>query len=344
VSRRLFAGALLALALTLAVGAAQAAVGLMELAPRGEDGPLTVFYPTAAAAATVQRGPFKMQFALQGAPAKGNGRLVVLSHGSGGSPWTYGELASRLVEAGFVVAVPEHRGDNWHDHADVGPATWKRRPSEISRAVDAIAADARFAPLLSLDRVGMYGMSAGGHTALSMAGGRWSPSVLRDHCEAHLADDFQSCVGLALELKGDWLDGTKMAISRQVIRYRLDDTNFYTHTDPRIAAVIADVPFAADFDPASLAQPKAALGFVRSGRDIWLTPRYHVDRIVQACQRCEMVVDLPEASHGSLMAPPPLGVTGTLGKLLADPPTFDRALVPQAHARIVAFYTRQLLP
>jgi predicted dienelactone hydrolase len=338
--RGLFTAALLA----LAFGAAQAGVGLLELAPRGDDGPVTVFYPTAATATAVERGPFRLQVAWQGAPARGNGRLVVLLHGSGGAPWTYGELASRLVEAGFIVALPEHRGDNWHDHADVGPASWKRRPLEVSRAIDAISADARFAPLLQLDRVGMYGMSAGGHTALTLAGGRWSPSVLRDHCEAHLADDFQSCVGLALELKGDWLDGAKLAVARPVVRQRLDDANWYAHTDARIAAVIADVPFAADFDPASLAQPKAALGFVRSGRDIWLVPRFHIDRIAQACQRCEMVVDLPEASQGSLMAPPPPQAAGTLGKLLRDPPTFDRAQVPQAHARIVAFYARQLLP
>jgi predicted dienelactone hydrolase len=35
-------------------------------------------------------------------------------------------------------------------------------------------------------------MSAGGHTALSFAGGRWSPAQLRRHCEAHLAEDFQA--------------------------------------------------------------------------------------------------------------------------------------------------------
>ena len=42
---------------------------------------------------------------------------------------------------------------------------------------------------ISLDKVGMYGMSAGGHTALSLAGGRWSPSLLKAHCEAHIAED-----------------------------------------------------------------------------------------------------------------------------------------------------------
>jgi len=61
----------------------------------------------------------------------------------------------------------------------VGPDSWKRRPAEVSRAIDAVGQDARFAPLLALDKVGMYGMSAGGHTALSLAGGRWSPAAIQ---------------------------------------------------------------------------------------------------------------------------------------------------------------------
>jgi hypothetical protein len=47
------------------------------------------------------------------------------------------------------------------------------------------------ASLLSLDRIGMYGMSAGGHTALMLAGRRWPPPVLLKHCEAHLSEDFR---------------------------------------------------------------------------------------------------------------------------------------------------------
>lgn len=335
-------GALLSLA--LAAAGAQAAVGLRELPPKGDDGPVTVFYPTRDAAGSVTRGPFHFQLAWQGAPARGNGRLVVLSHGSGGAAWTYEALARRFVEAGFTVAVPEHRGDNWHDHAEVGPASWKRRPAEVSRAIDAVAADARLAPLLQLDRVGVFGMSAGGHTALTLAGGRWSPAALMKHCDAHLDDDFPSCVGLALQLKGDLLDGPKKSLARFAIHHKLDDATWYSHTDPRVAAIVAEVPFAVDFDMDSLAHPRMPLGLVRNGRDAWLAPAFHVSRVLQACSGCVLVSDLPSAGHGSLMEPPPPGLTGAAAALLNDPPGFDRALVPPAHARIVAFFVQHLLP
>jgi predicted dienelactone hydrolase len=330
--------------LAFAWAGAQAAVGALELPARGEDHPVTVFYPTEAAAAPVQRGPFRLTLAWEAPPARGNGRLVVLSHGSGGNAWPHTDLATALVDAGFVVAAPLHRGDNYRDTSDVGPATWKRRPLEVTRAIDAVAADARFAPLLSFERVGMFGMSAGGHTALALAGGRWSPGALRRHCEAHLDEDFHTCVGAALQLRGDWLDAPKKHLARLAIPRRLSDDRWYGHTDARIAAIVAEVPFAVDFDPVTLARPRVPLGLVRAGRDAWLPAAHHVDAIRAACASCVMVADLPTAGHGSLLSPPPVDLPPPVDTLLRDPPGFDRALVPQAHARIAAFFRQRLLP
>jgi predicted dienelactone hydrolase len=330
--------------LSLAAAWAQAAVGLTELPGQQGDGPVTVLYPSAAPAQAVQRGPYTLQAAPNAAPAQGNGRLVVMSHGSGGAPWTLTDLARQFVAAGFVVAFPSHLGDDYRSMSDVGPVSWRRRPQEVSRAIDSVAADKRFAAILQMDRVGMYGMSAGGHTALSLAGGRWSPSALRDHCEAHLAEDFASCVGLATQLKGDFTDGIKKAVSMQVIRYKLSDANWYTHDEPRIQAVVAEVPFSVDFDPKSLASPRVPLGIVRAGQDRWLTPRFHSNALLQACKTCVLVADVPSAGHGSFMSPQPTRLGGAAADLLSDPPGFDRAVVPQTHARIVAFFRQTLLP
>ena len=333
------------LACSAALGA-RAGTGLVQLPPVAEgDGPVTVMYPTAAADQAVQRGPFQLQLAPDAAPVRGNGRLVVLSHGSGGNAWTYTDLARVLAAAGFVVAMPLHQGDNAGDMSKVGPASWKLRPAEVSRTIDAVQHDPRFAPLLAFDRVGMFGMSAGGHTALSLAGGRWSPARLRDHCEAHLAEDFQSCVGLATRLNGDVLDGPKKAIAASVIRWRLGDAGWYTHDDPRIAAVVAGVPFAVDFDPASLATPRVPLALVTSGKDAWLTPRFHSAPILQAClPRCQLLADMPNAGHAALLSPPPPEVLGPIARhLLSDPPGYDHRDVVAVNAGIATFFRRHLL-
>ncbi|WP_334187306.1 alpha/beta hydrolase family protein [Noviherbaspirillum sp.] len=337
------AQALFAMLLALFALAAHSSVGVMEIEGKDGDGPVTLFYPTSSDAASIQRGPFTLQLATDGMPVQGNGRLIVISHGSGGSPWPYTDLARALVEKGFVVAMPEHRGDNDKDASTPGPESWKRRPAEVSRAIDATGRDPRFGRLLRLDKVGMYGMSAGGHTALTLAGGRWSPSQLRRHCEAHLSEDFNGCVGLATRLTGGMLDGLKKAISLSVIRQKLDDTAWYTYSDPRITAVVAGVPFASDFDMASLAVPRTALGIVTAGGDKWLRPQFHSTPVLRACTRCELVAELANGGHGALLSPLP-EASGLLRELLADPPGFDRAILPAIDQKIVLFFERHLLP
>ncbi|MES2949334.1 MAG: dienelactone hydrolase [Pseudomonadota bacterium] len=330
-------------ALTLVGGLAQAAMGLGTIAATDIDGPVTVYYPTQAAATPIARGPFTLLAAEQAEPVRGNGRLVVISHGSGASPWVQADLARSLVDAGFVVAMPLHRGDNYRDDGNPGPASWAQRPQEVSRAIDAVGRDARFAPLLTLDRVGVYGMSAGGHTALSMAGGRWSSAGLKRHCEANLVGDFQACVGLITRLTGGILDGIKKWGALAVIRHRSDDDTPQSHEDPRVAAVVAGVPFAADFDMASLAKPRVPLGLVTAQRDRWLVPRFHSDRVLQACTGCEHLADLPNGGHGALLSPLPPGLTGLLGEMVNDPPGFERSQMHGVDQKITAFFVQHLL-
>ena len=329
--------------LLTAVGLARATMGFAELPATAADGPVTLYYPAAAAEQPVARGGLTILMAPQAPPAPGNGRLVVISHGSGGVPWVHADLARRLVAAGFVVALPEHRGDNGRDPGHPGPDSWLQRPAEVARAIDAVGRDGRFAPALDLARVGVYGMSAGGHTALSLAGGRWSAAAYRAHCLAHLAEDFQTCVGLTTRLTGGPLDGVKQWAARAVIGWRYGDATPQGLDDPRVAAVVAGVPLAADFDLATLARPRVPLGLVTAGLDRWLVPRFHSDRVLAACQSCELVAALPTAGHGALLSPLPPGFTGLQADLLNDPPGFDRGQLPEVDDKITAFFSRHLL-
>lgn len=335
-----------ALLLGNAIPSAQAATGVTLLPASATDGNTTVFYPTAAPVAPTKRGPFTVNIAANSTPERGNGRLIVVSHGSGASAWVYNDLAQHLVAAGFIVAVPEHSGDNWRDHSKMGPQSWKLRPLEISRAIDAIAQDARFASLVDVQRVGVWGMSAGGHTALALAGGRWSPAQLLRHCEANLADDFALCTGAATSLKGNGWDGIKKWVAMPLIRWHLrGDEAWYGHTDPRIQAIVAGVPVAADFDLATLARPGAPLGLIQAEQDLWLVPKFHSGPVIAACKTCELLASLPTAGHGALLAPLPADNPPQIQRLLADPPGFDRAgLLPVLYWRTSAFFLTHLLP
>jgi len=329
----------------LAFGHAQAEVGLTELPGPEGDGPISVFYPSSSEDKALQRGPFALQLAWQGEAVRGNGRLVIISHGSGGNPWVHTDVARTLVQAGFVVAFPQHRGDHSGQFTDPGPASWKLRPAEVSRAIDAVGQSPQFAPLLALDKVGVYGGSAGGHTALTLAGGRWSPAGLRRHCDAHIADDFSSCVGFITRLRGNILDGLKKTVALGVIRQRFDDTSWYSHHDPRIRAAVASVPYAADFDMASLAVPRIPLGLVEARQDINQVPRFHIDAVRAVCASCTIIADLPSAGHGAMLSPLPPFKPGTIAaELLDDPPGFDRSVLPEIDRKIAAFFRQHLLP
>lgn len=339
---------LLAMLALAAAGRAAAATGL-TVVPSQAGEPVTVLYPTQAAPAALQRGPFTLQVAVDAAPAGGNGRLVVLSHGSGGAVWPQFDLGHALVAAGFTVAMPLHAGDNWRDNSERGPASWERRPREVSQAIDAVAAQAapagRLAPLrLDLQRVGAYGMSAGGITALTLAGARWSPAMLARHCAAHIAEDFPACVGLATELTGGLLDDAKIVVARRVLRASFgDDTAWRSWNEPRVAAVVASVPMAAPIDMASLAAPRVPLGLVRAGRDAWLAPRWHSDAVLAACgARCTLVADMAQAGHGSILSPMATDLSGPAARLLRDPPGFDRSTLAQVYAGITTFFIQNL--
>ena len=192
---RWMAGATMAASLLLAACCdARAAMGMTQIAASEELGPVTVYYPSSSPSRPSGPTPWQLDVAADGVPMRGNGRLVLISHGTGASTWPYADQARALVEAGFVVAALLHRADNYLDHSDA-PGALSRRPAELSRTIDALAADARFAPLLTLDRVGVFGMSAGGHTALTVARGRWSPAHFPRHCDHNLVAGFPFCPG-----------------------------------------------------------------------------------------------------------------------------------------------------
>ncbi len=338
----LHCGAALLLSGWWVLAAGAPTLGQTTLPAVGEDGPVTVYYPSRVPEQNVRHGPMALRLAVDAAPERGNGRLVVISHGSGGSPWVHADLARALVNAGYVVALPEHHADNWRDDSRPGPDSWTLRPAEVSRAIDAVGGQPRFAALLRLDQVGVYGMSAGGHTALSLAGGRWSPAGFARHCAAHLTEDFPACVGLITRLTGGPLDGFKQWLALRIIHARFDDERLRQHTDPRIVAVVAAVPAAADFELASLAAPRVPLGLVLAGQDRWLAPRFHGGAVRDACPSCEVIADMPDAGHGAMLSPLPPGIGGLAGELLNDPPGFDRSHLPEVDRRIAGYFVRHL--
>jgi predicted dienelactone hydrolase len=334
------------------VGMAQLQVGAM---------PVTLSYPTATAVAPHSIGSFTLQVALNATPSPGRYPLVVMSHGSGGSPVPDHALASTLVRAGFVVAQPLHHGNNHRDNSLAGPATFQRRPGEAIQVIDALAHHPQWAARLDLSRVGIHGMSAGGVTGLALAGAQWRLLNLVRHCDRHTLDDEGFCFQGALEPEARAQRVSSFKSARYWPEFVLPSELKAVHggrtptsaqpdprPDPRVAAVTLMVPVAAIFSAESLSRIRIPVGLVSAQHDEVLVPRFHSDHVLRHCTTCTQLAELPQAGHFDVLWPWPADVarevaaTQVRGGL--PHPAFNPREREVAHQRIAEFFRHNLAP
>ena len=134
---------------------------------------LIALYPSVAAEVPLRAGPYTIDVALDGAPVPGPWPVVVVSHGSGGSPFTHRGLARHLAKAGFLVLLPTHPGNNRDDNhlADTADIL-VQRPRDVTAVLDWAASSEGFPRQADVRRVGVVGHSLGGYTGLALAHGR----------------------------------------------------------------------------------------------------------------------------------------------------------------------------
>lgn len=144
---------------------------------QGAHVPLRVMYPTQAPERMQPFGPFMASLAVDApvaSPAAGTALpLIVVSHGTGSTPWLFRDLAAHLARAGFVVALVQHPGNTRGDDGLAGKAiNLENRPRHIRLAIDALFGDEVIGPHLARAGVALIGHSLGGYTALAAAGGK----------------------------------------------------------------------------------------------------------------------------------------------------------------------------
>jgi predicted dienelactone hydrolase len=165
-----------------------AAAGLKFLTvPADASGPaitVAAWYPSDDKPSPVALGPFTVLAAQEG---KIDGRglpLVVLSHGRGGSFVAHHDTEERLADAGFVVAALNHPGDTALDKSlfyDL--SIYMQRPLDVKRVIDYLTGASPLAATIDTNRIGIYGFSRGGYTALVAIGANPDFSLGLPLCE-----------------------------------------------------------------------------------------------------------------------------------------------------------------
>lgn len=248
--------------------------------------------------------------------------LVVVSHGLGGDPRDHLDTERALAAAGFVVAAPEHAGDNRHAH-DEALHAW-RRTAEIRDVVDFMTRRWHGGGAIAPGRIGVFGFSLGGFAALVSVGGVPDYRRIRPYC-VHAPATFLC----------------RFVRSAGALDMPLPGPAAWTH-DPRIrAAVLAAPALGFAFGRDGLARVDAPVQLWVAADDT-IVPRASTEAVRGDLPRPPEYHLVANADHADFTAPctpdmPPHGC--------AERPGFDRAAF---HARfdaaVVAFFRRTLAP
>ncbi|MCV6589170.1 MAG: prolyl oligopeptidase family serine peptidase [Marinobacterium sp.] len=277
-------------------------------ADNGQSFPLVVIYPTQAEARPAKLGPFTLEVALGADIADGRFPLAVISHGSGGSQLGYRSIAIDLAKRGFVVALPLHPGNNFRDNRAAGSvANWTNRPKHIAAAIDHLLAAGRFSASIDAQKVVVIGHSAGGYSALAVAGGVADTGQIHVLCQQPAAQRGPFCEG-----------GRGPAEPATVIHHQ---------RDTRVKALVLMAPVGVLYrHQQSLAQVELPVLLLRAEYDAELLEPYHADVIAQHLPATAKLTHrmVKNAGHYSFIAPFPAFLAAELGMVAQDPPGFDR--------------------
>ena len=317
----------LVLAILLSTASAHAeAVGFRDLRIHSDGEPIVaaVWYPADVPDGQTVVGPFAMPATRNAPLAQGRFGLVLISHGTGGHRLGHRGTAIRLARAGYVVAAPEHGGDNWRDARYSGTAeNWVRRPRQLGDLLDRLLKDPEYGPRIDPERIAAIGHSAGGYSVLALVGGRADMRVLARHCTRFRDRDPVFCdYGRPGGTTGGLLPDL---------------------ADRRIRAAVAVAPTGALFGPGAFPPVTVPVQVHRLGRDRVLRRPWHEDNIVQLMGDGARLVLHPEAHHFAFITPFPATLIDEVGEPARDPPGFDReAFLDRIESRILDFLSSAL--
>ena len=271
-----------------------------------------IAYPTEAAEASIDEGPFRLA-ASRGTPVADGNRfpIVLFSHGGGGpgTPLVHGDLLLHLARQGFIVVAPFHPGSE---------KPFVDRPRQVHKALDAMLADPRFAQHADRDRIAMAGFSFGGAVTLIAAGAVVDLAHLSAYCRDH-RDDTRACGGIVTD--GSWAKVPPSPKSADML--------------PLKAVVLLD-PYGAPFAPKRLASlDLSALIYTASQTD--LRPEGNALAVAQALSKPPQVLPGSHFVFVDVCSP---ALAARAPEPCSDPAGTDRAAIHERFKREISDFLR----
>ena len=272
--------------------------------PDGKPLVVGIWYPSQAAVKPVSLGPTTMTVAFN-APVNGKALpMVVMSHGTGGSLLGHFDTGIALADAGYVVVAMNHTGDNYADQSR--SADIMDRPRQVSRVIDHMLSTWESHEAIDPERIGMFGFSSGGFTALASIGGIADFSKIGPMCRQYPADF--ACQLIAKSQ-------TPVVVPAPTVV-----------TDARIkAAVVAAPALGFTFSPDGLKNVKVPVQLWRAENDVVVPHPRYAESVRLAMPEAPEYHVVPNAGHYDFLAPCSDALTSMAPVICTSSPGFDRA-------------------
>ncbi|GAB7534836.1 alpha/beta hydrolase family protein [Burkholderia sp. 3C] len=274
-----------------------------------------VFYPTHEREVPWQAGPFTIEATRNASPVPDDHfPVVVISHGRDGGPFSHRELATALARAGFIVVLPTHVGDaSGYPRAPSQARILMSRPQQAEAALDAVLADPRFSAHADIGRIGMIGYSAGGYTALILAGAKPNFAYASAYCANH--DDPGSCPRPATGNGAHDIQG-KAVVSADLAAWQ-------PPVDRRLKALVLMDPLAMMFDASGFSAVRVPTMLYRPQDDKYLGSARNALAVVAGLPTPPAVHIVP-GNHFVFIDPCPAAVASSVALICQDAPGIDR--------------------
>lgn len=241
------------------------------------------FYPSNQARGLTKMGGYEVEATEEAKIAMGHYPLLMLSHGNTGTPLALHDLATALARKGFVVVAVLHPGDNYKDHSRLGTlSNLYGRPMQISAAISATLHDRHLSPHVLGDEVGVMGYSAGGETALILAGAQPDLERLRRYCQER-PNDRDACT----------TQGELIA----------DRDDLVPSADPRVHALLLLAPLSLMFGRQTLADVHVPVLLYSGDDDTLVFPDKNADALARKLPVAPEFKVIAGAGHFVFMAP-----------------------------------------
>ena len=250
--------------------------------------------------------------------------LIVMSHGTGGMALNSFDTAMAMADAGFIVVAVTHTGDNYRDRStSFTGRQFVDRPRHIARVIDFMLGAWPGHAAIDPARIGIFGHSAGGTTALITVGGVADMARVGAFCQQNPEE--WSC--RQVKQRGVMPDKTISGL--------------ITSPDPRIKAAVLVAPaISVVFEPNGLAAVKVPV-------QLWVGEK---DEVVSDGSLIRTLLPTPpdyhlikDGGHFAYLTPCNDILAKSAPEICFDPEGFDRAaFLAGFHRSVIAFYREHL--